>query len=149
MKVFRPNVAMILEQENGFVLIGERLDIPGSWQFPQGGKKSKETAEEALAREVMEEIGLSAELYRILDSHGPYRYLFPPGRKKEGFDGQEQTVFRARYLGDPALFQGEIESPEFRTLRWIAPAGFRIEWVSPFKQEVYRKLFIDVWGIAL
>ncbi len=54
--VYRPNIAFILENPVGQVLIGERRDIPGSWQFPQGGVAETESLEEALHREVEEEI---------------------------------------------------------------------------------------------
>ena len=34
---YRPNVAGILCDGNGKILVGERLKHEGAWQFPQGG----------------------------------------------------------------------------------------------------------------
>ncbi|MCS7008357.1 MAG: NUDIX domain-containing protein [Chthoniobacterales bacterium] len=151
---YRPNVALILEREVSFlgteVLIGERSDMPGTWQFPQGGAKPGESLLDALAREVEEEIGLKPDAYFILKQLGPYRYDFPQGKIKEGFGGQEQTYFLAR-LKEPNLFQleGEIHSEEFLRLRWVKPKDFELSWVAPFKREVYRQLFSDLWQIEL
>ena len=90
---YRPNVAAIIKRPDGKIFIGERCDVPGAWQFPQGGIKKLETALEALSRELQEEVSLEPEHYRVIESNGPYRYVFLPGRTKEGFDGQEQTFF--------------------------------------------------------
>ena len=149
MSKYRPNVALILEDANGRVLVGERLDIFGAWQFPQGGVKKNETLEEALGREMTEELSLSSDRFEVLERKGPYRYLFPSGRKKEGFDGQEQTYFRARLVGGIDGLDGFVHSPEFRTLCWLAPTEFQATWVPEFKRPVYQEVFRDFWGIAL
>lgn len=146
---YRPNVALILEDGSGRILIGERLDVPSSWQFPQGGLQGKETPEEGLFREAEEEIGLKADDFLIQRRFGPYQYAYPVGRKKEGFDGQEQTYFLARLTGDPKKWEGSIESPEFARLRWIRPTEFQLVWVADFKREVYARVFRECWGVEL
>src|ERR1700730_16555391 len=90
---YRSNVAAILKRADGKILVGERSNVAGAWQFAQGGGKKYETGLKALSRELLEELSLASAYYRIVDSKGPYRYLFPPGRTKEGFDGQVQTYF--------------------------------------------------------
>ena len=87
------------QEADGKILIGERSNVRGAWQFPQGGIKKSETAQEALSRELQEEVSLAPEHYRVIESKGPYRYLFLPGRTKEGFDGQEQTYFLVELTG--------------------------------------------------
>ena len=48
---------MILNTKNQ-ILVGKRLDNPsGYWQMPQGGIDEDENPEEAVWREMMEEIG--------------------------------------------------------------------------------------------
>ena len=48
---------MILNPKNQ-ILVGRRLDHPsGYWQMPQGGIDENENPEEAVWREMMEEIG--------------------------------------------------------------------------------------------
>ena len=146
---YRLNVALILWNDQGEILLGERRDVAGSWQFPQGGAKAGETLEGALRREAEEEIGLREETFEILQSHGPYRYLFPRRMKKRGFVGQEQTYFLARLRPGCHLPEGPIKSPEFRQVRWIAPRQFELQWVADFKREVYRSVFQEILGVEL
>jgi putative (di)nucleoside polyphosphate hydrolase len=144
--VYRPNVAAIIRRTDNKILVGERSDNPGSWQFPQGGIKSGETPEQALERELLEEIGLPGGSYRIIERKEPYRYLFDKGRKKEGFDGQEQIYFLVELLPGYQP-KHETSEPEFRALRWIVPSEFDIEWVAPFKREVYTQVLSLFFGV--
>jgi len=146
---YRSNVGAILKRADGKILIGERSNVEGAWQFPQGGIKKSETAREALVRELEEEISLLPAHYRILESKWPYRYLFPPGRSKEGFDGQEQIYFLIEFTGADSNINVTTDDPEFVKFRWIEPKEFRIDWVPRFKREVYRKVFLDFFGIVL
>jgi putative (di)nucleoside polyphosphate hydrolase len=144
--IYRPNVAAVIRRSDNKILVGERSDVPGCWQFPQGGIKPRETPEQALERELLEELDLPGGSYRIIERKGPYRYLFDKGRTKEGFHGQEQIYFLIELLPgfEP---KHETSDPEFRALNWIVPSEFDIKWVPPFKREVYRQvlsLFFDV-----
>ena len=146
---FRSNVGAIIKRADGKILIGERSNVAGAWQFPQGGVKKSETAREALGRELQEEVSLAPAQYRVVESKGPYRYIFPPGRTKEGFDGQEQTYFLIELTGPDLNIVVSTEQPEFAQFRWIAPSEFKIDWLPNFKREVYRQVFLDFFGIAL
>ncbi len=146
---YRPNVALILEDSAGQVLIGERRDAAGSWQFPQGGVHEGESLEEALHREVQEEVLLSPPCYRIRESKGPYRYQFPKGVEKFGSIGQEQYYFRAEFLKEKSLLKMEDPSEEFRVLRWIAPNEFKINWLHPMKRAVYTLIFQDFFNLTI
>jgi putative (di)nucleoside polyphosphate hydrolase len=146
---YRSNVAAILKRADGKILIGERSNVAGAWQFPQGGVKKSETTREALVRELQEEVSLLPAHYQILESKWPYRYLFPPGRSKEGFDGQEQTYFLIEFTGADSNINVTTDDPEFVRFRWIKPSEFRIDWVPRFKREVYRKVFADFFGMVL
>ena len=146
---FRSNVAAIVKRSDGRILIGERANIPNAWQFPQGGVQRSETLQDALQRELQEEVALTPRHYCVIESKGPYRYLFPPGRTKEGFDGQEQTYFLVQFTGNDSDLDVETETPEFVNIRWIEPSEFRIDWVPGFKQKVYRKVFADFFELIL
>jgi putative (di)nucleoside polyphosphate hydrolase len=148
MPSYRPNAAMVLQNSAGEVLFCERSDWRGCWQFPQGGVKKGESLLEALHREVEEELGLKPADYRILSSKGPYRYLFMNGRKKDGFDGQEQTYFLA-LLTNPHVAIRFDGSHEFRAARWLPPASYDLSWIASMKREVYAKVFRDFFGIEL
>ena len=146
---YRSNVAAIIQAADQRILIGERSDVRGAWQFPQGGVKENESTLQALFRELREEVSIKPSHYRVLDCKGPYRYLFQGGRKKEGFDGQEQFYFLVQLTAPDSCVQVETDNPEFTRIRWIEPADFRIQWVPEFKQAVYRQVFMDFFGIWL
>ncbi len=144
---FRPNVGAIIRRADGKILIGERSDVAGAWQFPQGGVKKSETALEALTRELREEVSLEPVHFRVIKSNGPYRYLFRPGRTKEGFDGQEQIYFLVELIAPDSSIDVATKQPEFSQIRWIEPGEFKTGWVPAFKQAVYRRVFADFFGI--
>lgn len=148
-KKYRPNVAAILQASTGRVLIGQRSDYPSSWQFPQGGIDRGETADEAVKRELAEETGVMPGTYRIRTQRGSYRYDFPGGPDRRGFDGQEQTYFLC-VLEEPGEPMPDLASTcgEFVSLRWVRPDKFPINSASPMKRDVYRAVLRDFFGVA-
>ena len=146
---YRPNVAAILRNPRGEILVCERLNIPGAWQFPQGGIDDGETPEDALARELWEEIGIERSHFRIVQRRGPYRYLFGSGATRKGWHGKEQIYFLCDFVGTDADITVNTAHPEFRAFQWIAPGDFRIEWLPEMKREVYRAVFNDFFGVRI
>lgn len=146
--VYRPNVAAILQRDDGAIFVAERINISGAWQFPQGGVDEGEDAETALFRELAEEIGVKRELLEIISRRDGYRYGFPKGRLKYGiYGGQEQAYFLCRFLGEDKDFDLDATHREFSRFQWIQPSEFRMEWVPKFKRAVYRQVMLDFFGI--
>lgn len=143
------NVAAILRNARGEILICERLGMPGAWQFPQGGIDEGETPVEALKRELREEIGVVPEDYEVGASRGPYRYLFPDGKRKRGHHGKEQIYFLCEVREAGLRVEVATEHPEFQAYRWIAPGEFRVEWLPEMKREVYRAVFMDFFEVTI
>ena len=56
---FRANVGIVLSDDFGRVFLGRRVGNKG-WQFPQGGIRRGESIEQAMYRELLEEIGFTA-----------------------------------------------------------------------------------------
>lgn len=142
-------MAAILRNGAGKILICERIDSPGAWQFPQGGVDGDETLAQALARELTEEISVAPAAYRILATKGPYYYLFGNSRVVKGFHGKEQHYFLADFTGDPAVIDVRTLHPEFRDIRWVDPAAFQIGWLPRMKRKVYRKVFQDFFSVEI
>mgnify|MGYP003634826277 FL=1 len=149
MATYRPNVAAILRKpKNGKILIAERADHPGCWQFPQGGVDKGEDLIGALYREVAEEIGVSPDLYRLIACRTDYRYKFPKGHLKKGlFCGQTQTYFLCDYFGKKHNIDLDAHIREFSDFQWIHPEDFNLAWVPGFKRPVFRRVFKDFFGI--
>jgi putative (di)nucleoside polyphosphate hydrolase len=145
---YQQNVVGILQNREGKILICERIQIPGAWQFPQGGVDEGETAEQALTRELWEEIGIEPEDFRILEKRAGYRYLFTNGRRR-GHDGKEQTYFLCEYLADRKKINVATAHPEFRACKWILPGEFRRECLPSMKLGVYIAVFQDFFGVRI
>ncbi|VTN52756.1 adenosine (5')-pentaphospho-(5'')-adenosine pyrophosphohydrolase [Klebsiella pneumoniae] len=64
---YRPNVGIVICNRQGQVMWARRYG-QHSWQFPQGGINPGESAEQAMYRELFEEVGLSRKDVRILAS---------------------------------------------------------------------------------
>ena len=62
---FRSNVGIVICNRQGQLLWAKRIG-QSAWQFPQGGIKRSESVEEALFRELDEEVGLSEADVQIL-----------------------------------------------------------------------------------
>lgn len=148
--LYRPNVAAILRNDDGRILVCERINVPGAWQFPQGGVDEGEELLKAFYRELEEEIGVTADLVRIVEKRGGYRYAFPKGRLKYGiYGGQEQTYYLCDFLGKDKDIRLDLHNQEFRQFKWIKPQQFEAGWVPRFKLAVYRAVMKDFFGIEL
>jgi putative (di)nucleoside polyphosphate hydrolase len=151
---YRPNVAALITDPSGRLLICERWNIPGAWQFPQGGVDPGESPREALVREVREEVGLGEEDYEVVEMRGGYRYDYPPEvlhrkLRKHGHHGQEQTYFRCRLRAGARPVDVNQRPREFRAYTWIEPAAFQLDWLPEFKRSVYRTVIRDFFGVEV
>ncbi len=151
---YRPNVAALIVNPAGNLLICERMTIPGAWQFPQGGVDAGESLEQALYREVWEEVGLSANHYEVVDMRDGYRYLYPKQARnkkvrKHGSHGQEQTYYLCHLKAGAPQVNVHQKPREFRAYRWILPIEFDLDWLPGFKRDVYREVMRDFFQIEL
>lgn len=153
-KSYRPNVAALFVDKEGLLLVCERWNVKGAWQFPQGGVDPGEELEEALFREVEEEIGMLPEHYKVIDRKGGYRYVYPKKvrwrkLRKHGNHGQEQTYFLCRLKRSAPEIDVDQKPPEFRDHKWIRPEEFQIDWLPEFKHEVYRQVMKDFFSVKI
>ncbi|WP_097462327.1 RNA pyrophosphohydrolase [Mangrovitalea sediminis] len=140
---FRPNVGIILANHRGEVLWARRIG-QNAWQFPQGGIKAHESPEEALFRELGEEVGLvSGDVEIIACTRGWLRYRLPRRMIRHNSRpvcvGQKQKWFLLRMLSpDAHVCVSNSESPEFDGWQWVS-YWYPLGQVVAFKREVYRK----------
>lgn len=150
MSDFRPNAAALLVRPDGRVLIGERHKMKDAWQFPQGGVDSGETAQEALYREVEEEVGIPRRAYSVIGERDGYTYIYPNGAKKKNrYIGQAQTYFLCQLSDEDPKVDIDQKPREFRDVKWIYPHEFQLRWLPEFKREVYRQVMLDFFQVDL
>lgn len=140
---FRPNVGIIVANGQGEVLWARRTGHD-AWQFPQGGISPGETPEQAMYRELWEEIGLRQADVRVLgQTRGWLRYRLPKRFVRHDRHpvciGQKQKWFLLSLLGeDNRINLGQTQPPEFDGWRWVS-YWYPLNQVVAFKREVYRK----------
>ena len=136
-------MGIILTNQDGQLLWARRIR-QDAWQFPQGGIHRKETPEEAMYRELREEVGLSPEHVDVLGStRGWLRYDLPEKlirrHRKPVCVGQKQVWFMLRLLGDESNVQLDHSSkPEFDHWRWV-DYWYPLHEVVAFKRDVYKR----------
>lgn len=140
---FRPNVGIVLANDCGQVLWARRIG-QDAWQFPQGGINRQESPEEALYRELGEEVGLTPDTVEILAcTTGWLRYRLPRRLRRNNsspdFQGQKQKWFLLRMLGqDEDVCVHRTDKPEFDHWRWVS-YWYPVGQVVAFKRDVYRR----------
>ena len=143
---------MILNDNND-ILVGRRLDYPsGFWQMPQGGIDDNENPEEAVWREMMEEVGTNnAELIKMSSQWVNYNIpqdtldRLPWGKR---YVGQTQKWFVFRFTGQESDINVGTENPEFSEWKWTKFNSLADN-IVPFKRDVYKKIleeFKDIFS---
>jgi putative (di)nucleoside polyphosphate hydrolase len=140
---YRPNVGIILSNGNGRVLWAKRIG-QNAWQFPQGGIREGESAEEALYRELNEELGLLPEHVKVIGSTRNWlRYRLPKRFIRRHNNpvciGQKQKWFILRLTASESLVRFDAsDKPEFDGWRWV-DYWYPLREVVFFKRDVYKR----------
>jgi len=149
---YRPNVGACLFDRRGLVLMCRRADLPnaegaaGGWQLPQGGMDEGEDPQQAVLRELAEEIG--TDRAEILAEHPEWLTYDLPGHlvgKALGgrYRGQKQRWFALRFTGrDEDIRLDADPHPEFDAWRWVPLADIP-RLIVPFKRPIYEVLARD------
>lgn len=141
---FRPNVGIVIANNRGNVLWARRIGGRDAWQFPQGGIHKGESPEQALYRELEEEVGLSATNVNVMAcTRGWLRYRLPKRFIRSGQTpaciGQKQKWFLLHMLADDDAVRLDLnQKPEFDHWEWVS-YWYPLNEVVSFKREVYRR----------
>jgi len=144
---YRPNVGIVILNSHNEVFWGKRVG-QHSWQFPQGGIQHGESPEQAMYRELHEEVGLLPEHVQIIGRTRDWlRYDVPEEflrrqqtskNHRASYRGQKQIWFLLRLVGlDSDIQLRASEHPEFDAWRWV-PFWIQLDSVIDFKREVYQ-----------
>ncbi|MBD2857879.1 RNA pyrophosphohydrolase [Spongiibacter sp. KMU-158] len=140
---FRPNVGIVIANAHGQVLWARRVG-QDAWQFPQGGINDGESPEDALYRELYEEVGLEqADVDVLACTRGWLRYRLPQRLVRHGNKplciGQKQKWFLLQMRGDEGKINFDRgDKPEFDHWQWVS-YWYPLGQVVSFKREVYRR----------
>ncbi len=137
---YRRNVAAVIMDAGGNVLVGKKKQSSRFIHFPQGGVKKKETFEEALWREITEETGLALDGLKIVARLAGLSYDYRrKNRKREKWAGQEQTYYLISCEGVcPPV--SEHSSSEFGVLEWVPAQTLTPELFVSFKRLVVAEV---------
>jgi putative (di)nucleoside polyphosphate hydrolase len=140
---YRPNVGIVICNRIGQVMWAKRIG-QSAWQFPQGGINQDEQLEDALFRELEEEVGLKEVDVNVLHQTKEWlHYDLPQNYIRQHKDpvciGQKQKWFLLSLESDESAVQlkGDVQ-PEFDDWQWVS-YWYPISQVIEFKRDVYRR----------
>ena len=140
---YRDGVVGVFVNKKGEVLVGERSDAPGQWQFPQGGCLKGEKDSDAIRREISEEVGVDD--FKIkLRSSDTTEYLFPNKlsypEDKTPFDGQSHRWFLLEFNDQPDNYLPDCSKidDEFLRFKWVL-VQTAYDNIVEWKKDSYKK----------
>jgi 8-oxo-dGTP diphosphatase len=110
---FPIDVVAALVRRGGQILICRRPPggaLGGQWEFPGGKVEPGESPEEALARELREELGVDAQIGPLVFEH---THAYAPDRV-------------AHLLFYEAMLEGAPKALEHDEIRWVKPVSLRL-----------------------
>ena len=140
---YRANVGIILVNNDGSLFWAKRIG-EDAWQFPQGGIRKSESAEQALFRELYEEVGVAKESVEVIGRTQDWlRYKIPEQLIRRHQTpcciGQKQRWFLLRFTGKESdVCLDSSDKPEFDQWCWIDPIEPARSVIS-FKRSVYTE----------
>ena len=147
LKKYRKCVGIMILNDQKKILVGRRIDHPsGHWQMPQGGIDENEKPEEAVWREMKEEIGTNnaemlqqSEQWINYDIPSETLATLPWGNI---YVGQTQKWFAFKFIGSNSEINVSTNNPEFSEWKW-SNHNLLIENIVPFKRRVYSQILLE------
>jgi putative (di)nucleoside polyphosphate hydrolase len=138
---------MVISDGHGKIFWAKRFGEK-AWQFPQGGIDGGETIEQALYRELYEEVGLKPSDVRIVRCTKKWlHYRIPKHMQRKHSSprciGQKQKWFFLELTGSQEKINFNVtNNPEFDAWEWVH-FWYPINAVISFKRSVYRRALCE------
>lgn len=142
---YRINIGIVLTNSDNRLFWGRRRNQAHAWQFPQGGVRPRESLQQALYRELFEEIGLEPQHVTMLAMSKGWRVYHLP-KKYRRYDskpvciGQRQRWFLLQLQAEDNMINLRSSSePEFDDWKWVE-FWHPVDEVVSFKRHVYQSV---------
>jgi len=119
----KSTIAVIVDKNNKILLIQKQSYPDNGWDFPGGGAEEGETDEQAIMRELKEELGTD-KFELIKKSRENNQYDWPDEVIEKKFEekgktwrGQKRSQFLVKFLGEEGDVR--IQEDEIRKFRWV------------------------------
>lgn len=146
--LYRPAVGMMLLNDENKIFAGQRIDSNyPAWQMPQGGVGPNEDLDQAMLRELEEEIG-TKNVEIIVKSKTWYKYDLPLDLAERlwggKYKGQKQVWYALRFRGKDDDIDIKTLHPEFSNWKWVEKEDL-LQLIVPFKKDLYLRVFKELW----
>lgn len=111
--------ALIINKKQEFLLVNLQSFKTHFFAIPGGGLEDDESLEEAVYREVEEEVGIHKEsLEFIVASKQPVQFKFKLNREGKEYEGSERYFFGFRFIGNDDEIK--LQQSEVRAYKWVS-----------------------------
>jgi putative (di)nucleoside polyphosphate hydrolase len=149
---YRLGIGMLIVNHENKIFVGQRIDKPqAAWQMPQGGVDEHENPDQAMIRELEEEIG-TTNVEVIVKSKKFYQYDLPSHLRENlwngKFKGQKQIWYALRFKGSDKDVNIHTSDPEFCDWKWVDKNRL-LDLIVPFKKDLYIQVIDELWPFVL
>lgn len=118
--MFRKGVsALIINKNQEFLLVNLQSFKAHFFAVPGGGLEDDESLEEAVYREVQEEVGIHKESLKCIGaSKQPVQFKFNLNRDGKVYEGSERYFFGFRFIGNDDEIK--LQESEVRSYKWVS-----------------------------
>lgn len=140
--------AIVLDKDNNILLVQKQKYGDNQWDFPGGGVDEGEEPQDAVLRELKEE--LSSDAFEIVnESTFIDRFEWPKEDQKRAYDkhgkwwrGQEKRQFVTRFVGNKNEIK--IQEDELRKITWVPYSELQGYLVFEGQWENAKKVFEEI-----
>lgn len=141
----KTTVGMILNPEGEYLVVQKTIYLEDEWAFPGGGINNNETAEDALFRELNEELALTRENLKLIgESSVTYRYnwvesFVQQSKERYGdyYQGQEAIQFLLTFSGEK--FGIKPKKNEIKKVKWVKQKDLPLHLIFPKQYEAAKE----------
>jgi mutator protein MutT len=146
----RSTIAVVLDKNNRILLVQKQSYHDNEWEFPGGGVDEGEIDEQAIERELGEELGTD-KFELIRRGQLDYQYDWPDEVIEKKFEekgmtwlGQKRAQFLVKFMGQPQDIKFQKE--EIRRVIWVDPSESDKYFVFPNQLSNSKKL-LEEFGL--